>query len=383
MNILQTISGFGTHSGGTSTCTYDLLTAMRQLGCEVDLATLYSPDLMGEGEPWIKALPNDSQTPFGYSANMREFLKRSDCDLYHTNGLWMDCNHATCTVARAKGKPCVITPHGMLYPVALRRSYWKKWLLIQLFFRKDIMEADCLHVTCRQEMEHVRAFGYRGPVAVIANPANLPTFLDEIAEEKPRFLQREPRSVKLGFLGRLHPRKKVENLLYALAQLPQSDETELVIMGKGDEDYERFLREEAQRLGLTNVSFLGFVQGRAKYEQLARLSCLFVPSDFENFGMIITEALSVGTPVTASLGTPWEVLNERRCGWWVDRSPKSLAQVMREVADMPVDELLAMGQRGQQLVKENFAAPEVAKQMIQLYQWLAGCGKKPDFVFIK
>ena len=385
MIVLQTIAGFGLLYGGIATCTYDLISALHNIGSPLDLLTLQvknvNDKLIGKGENWIKALPNDAVSPYEYSKGLTQYLQKSEYDLYHTNGLWMYCNHITCVTARHKHKPYIISPHGMLYPEALHRSYWKKWPLIQLFFRKDIMEADCLHVTCRQEMEHVRAFGYRGPVAVIANPANLPTFLDEMAAEKPRLLQQESRSVKFGFLGRLHPRKKVENLLYAVAQLPQSDEIELVIMGKGDEDYERFLREEAKRLGLTNVSFLGFVQGRAKYEQLARLSCLFVPSDFENFGMIVTEALSVGTPVMASLGTPWEVLNERRCGWWVDRSPESIAQVMQKVADMSVDKLLVMGQRGQQLVKENFAAPEVAKQMIRLYQWLVGNGEKPDFVY--
>ena len=57
MKILQTIAGFGAHSGGTSTCTYDLLSAMHRIGCDVDLMTLSAPDLMGHGEPWIKALP--------------------------------------------------------------------------------------------------------------------------------------------------------------------------------------------------------------------------------------------------------------------------------------------------------------------------------------
>ena len=38
------------------------------------------------------------------------------------------------------------------YPEALKRSYWKKWPLIQFLFRKDINHADCLHVTCKPEM---------------------------------------------------------------------------------------------------------------------------------------------------------------------------------------------------------------------------------------
>ena len=53
--------------------------------------------------------------------------------------------------------------------------------------------------------------------------------------------------------------------------------------------------------------------------------------DFENFGMIVTEALSVGTPVIASLGTPWEELNIHRCGWWVNNDVDTLAQTIEKV----------------------------------------------------
>lgn len=78
MKILQTIPGFGAHSGGTSTCTYDLLAAMHRIGCPVDLLTLESTDLMGNGELWIKALPNDSISSYGYSRNMTRFLHDSE-----------------------------------------------------------------------------------------------------------------------------------------------------------------------------------------------------------------------------------------------------------------------------------------------------------------
>ena len=46
MKILQSIAGFGVHSGGTSTCTYDLLSAMHNIDCNVDLMTLASADQM-------------------------------------------------------------------------------------------------------------------------------------------------------------------------------------------------------------------------------------------------------------------------------------------------------------------------------------------------
>ena len=375
MKILQTISGFGAHSGGTSTCTYDLLTAMHQAGCDVDLMTTATDDLMGQGETWIKALDNDCISPYGYSRNMNRYLRQTDYDLYHTNGMWMHCNHETCAAARQKGRPYVITPHGMLYPQALARSAWKKKLLLAWGgVDKDLKRAACIHCTCQEEMKHYRALGYENPVAVIPNPVPVPNFISELKNE---------RSIKrIGFLGRLHPRKNVEALIQAWELLGIStQDVRLVIMGKGDEEYEALLKKYVKQQNLQHVEFAGFVTGREKFERLASLTALCVPSDFENFGMIVTEALSVGTPVIASLGTPWEDLNTRHCGYWVNNDVHTLAETIEKVLALPAKEIAAMGENGKLLVKEKYQDTQVAAMMTQLYHWIIDGGTQPEFVY--
>lgn len=385
MRILQTIAGFGAHSGGTSTCTYDLLSAIHAIRPEpkVDLLTpdvLASDDeLMGIGEKWIRHVPNDYRTPLGLSRNLNSFLKNESYDIYHTNGLWMHINHTTCSEARRRHKPYIITPHGMLYPEALARSAWKKWPVKRLWVNRDVRESSCIHATCKAEMKHIRSFGYNGPVALIGNPVHVPEYTADMAAKRPFLGCNRPR--KLGFLGRLHPIKKAESLLYGVA-LTRDIDTEVYIMGRGNDDYETFLRSEAKRLGITDrVHFLGFLQGFDKFAQLAQLDALFVPSDMENFGMIIPEALIVGTPVMASLGTPWEALNKEHCGWWTENSAESVAHVIRKIDTLTTEEHKKMGQRGREYVMRHFAAPEVALQMMRLYRWLAGEGDKPEFVY--
>ncbi len=379
MKILQTIAGFGAKSGGTSTCTYDLLTAMHREGYEVDLMTLAVRDssdrLMGRGEEWIKALPNDGISPYGYSCNMNRFLRQTDYDLYHTNGMWMHCNHETCVMARKKEKPYIITPHGMLYPQALARSAWKKKLLLAIGgVDKDLKLATCIHVTCIEEMEYYRALGYKNPVAVIPNPVPMPDFIKEIVREN---------SIKrIGFLGRLHPRKNVEALIDAWIMLSNKVKySQLVIMGKGDVDYERMLRNKVRRQGLKNVEFAGFVNGREKFERLASLTALCVPSDFENFGMIVTEALSVGTPVIASLGTPWQDLNNYHCGYWINNDIETLAKTIQEVLILSELDIAEMGRNGKRLVEEKYSDTQVAMMMCRLYEWILNGGEKPEFVY--
>ena len=375
MKILQTIAGFGAHGGGTSTCTYDLLTAMHKIGCDVDLLSVQADDLMGHGETWIKAISNDSITPYGYSRNMNRFLWHSNYDLYHTNGMWMHCNHATCDVARRKGRPYVITPHGMLYPQAMARSAWKKQLLLKFGgVDKDLRHAACIHCTCAEEMQHYRSLGYKNPVAVIPNPVPIPPFVNELQND---------RSVKrIGFLGRLHPRKNVEALIEAWIELGDKvKQAKLVIMGKGDADYEQHLKDMMRNHSMLNVEFAGFVTGREKFDRLASLTALCVPSDFENFGMIVTEALSVGTPVIASLGTPWQELNTEHCGYWVQNDVRTLAETIGKVLNLPDDEIRQMGENGKRLVKGKYQDTNVAMMMKQLYIWVLNGGNKPNFVY--
>ena len=375
MKILQTIAGFGAHSGGTSTCIYDLLSALHQIGCEVDLMTLQSTDLMGKGEAWIKTLPDDAVTPYGYSRNMNHFLKQSDYDLYHTNGMWMHCNHETCVVARRKGKPYVITPHGMLHPQAMKRSAWKKDIILSVGGAdKDLKLANCIHVTCRDEMNNYRNLGYKNPVAIIPNPFNAPPYLAEIKNN------RSLRSI--GFLGRLYPYKKADALIDAWISLGTAvSDARLVIMGKGEPQYEQMLKARVQQHGLQNVEFAGFVTGREKFERLASLTALCVPSDFENFGMIVTEALSVGTPVIASLGTPWEELNTEHCGYWVKNDVPTLAGAIEKVLSLPEEEICRMGENGKRLVQAKYRDTQVAGMMKRLYEWLLNGGGKPEFVY--
>lgn len=102
----------------------------------------------------------------------------------------------------------------------------------------------------------------------------------------------------------------------------------------------------------------------------------------ENFGMIVPEALLVGTPVMASLGTPWEALNTEKCGWWCDNSPESIAKVISELFALSQEERITMGQRGRDYILHTFAAHNVASKMLNLYKWILGDAPKPDFIYI-
>lgn len=382
MKALQTIAGFGQHCGGTTSCTYDLLEAMNHVGMHTDLLTPNlapgsNDRLAGAGEEWIKTVPYDCRTPYAFSANFHRFLQSTEYDIYHTNGMWLYANHATCALARRRHKPYVITPHGMLYPQALAISPIRKKWMRRLLFNRDLKHAFCIHVTCEQEGKYIRDLGIKTPIAVISNPIRISPNLDAAiaASEKARTEQ-----AAIGYLGRLHPRKHVDRIIRGFAQVAKPEQR-LIIMGKGEAQYEQELKDLASKLGIRNqVNFEGFVSGDEKLRKLASLRSLVVASDFENFGMIVGEALLCQTPVICTRTAPWQDLEVFGCGWWIENDVQSLSDAIYIALNMPEMIIRDKGIRGRDLITHDYNPEITARRMTRLYEWLLNSGPKPEFI---
>lgn len=374
MKILHTIQGFSQRMGGVSSCVAELMQALNACGHRTDILALRSP-LANDDEvchsDLIHILENDSKLPIGYSRNFHSALRQyENFDLWHTNGMWMDVNFYTIYRAWRLGIPSVLSPHGMLYPQALRQGWLKKKIFLELFYRFLLEHVFCIHVTCREELEHYRKLGFCNPAAIIPNPLRIPPFLPKICVRR--------HSARVGYLGRFHPRKNIERLieLRRSKRLP----ADLYLIGGGSAEYEAALRKLAAND--SGIVFTGFLNGKEKFEMLASLTVLCVPSDFENFGMIIPEALISGTPVVASRGTPWKDLECYGCGRWVENDTDSLADALSEILSASPERRRDMGEQGKKLVREKYEATIVGQQMASLYHWILHRDTIPDFVDI-
>ena len=378
MKILHTISGLNISSGGPTSCTYNLIKGLRDEGIEADILTLMprdDSDKIIANDSFIKALPNDARTPLVYSSNFRRYLSSHiGYDLYHANGLWTCPTHFTAEIAKKQNKPCVIAPHGMLYPQALQVSAWKKKIVSTVFQRKDMETASCLQATCMAELEHIRAFGLNNPVAVIPNGL----VIDDSLE-----IRKTSNSVRrFAFVGRLNRIKNVDLLLSAWSKLgDKTRNCELLIIGDGDTAYKKELEEFATANKLNNVRFLGFIMGKDLQKLVHSIDFQILPSKSENFGMVVPEALIQGVPVIASKGTPWSDLETFDCGWWVDNDIDTLISTLLIAINLSEQDRLGMGERGRTLVLRHYSIKSVSLRMKQLYEWLVYKNIKPEYVY--
>src|SRR5690606_14618798 len=122
------------------------------------------------------------------------------------------------------------------------------------------------------------------------------------------------------FIGRIHPIKAIHKLLTALNLSLEfkSSAFEFVIAGVPElrhQGYYNDLLTRIEEFGLqSKVRFVGQVNNKDKEKLYAESFFTFLPSETENFGNVVLESLNQGTPVVASLGTPWDILENKKCG---------------------------------------------------------------------
>lgn len=364
-------------SGGPALSTYLSIRGVNNTGV---VAEIIMPPLSEDG----KLIAEDvtvhytqlvQNKRFGYMSGLSFTLDRlGEYDLYHIQGLWQYLGHGVATYARKHNRPYVMTLRGMMYPQALTHSAFIKKISLALYQRRDLQRAACIHATCVEEMNYYRNLGFTNPVAVLPNPIETTEVIDRSVKQS--------NCLRFGYLGRVHPRKRIERLIYAFDALRNElRDAELLIIGADDKQYEHFLHKEVERLHLKNVRFTGFLTGKEKDEAIMSLSYLVVPSDFENFGNIVTEALVRGVPVIASKGMPWKELEDYHCGWWIDNDQKSINRTIMMAYETSEATRIQMGMNGKRLMKEKYSVDVLGLKMKQLYEWILNGGTKPEFVY--
>ena len=299
----------------------------------------------------------------------------SSFDLIHIQGLWGASTYYGARYARKYHKPYVISPRGTLYPQALAIHKWKKKLAMLTMLNDSLSHANCIHATCEEERDYYWELGFKNPVAILPNAFDTLKVKDKETDKK---------IFRVGYLGRLHPRKHVERIIYAFAEMrEQLKDAELIIIGSDIPEYEIFLKSEVSRLKLNNVKFTGFLSGEEKDHAIRSLSVMVLPSDFENFGNVVTDALARSIPVICSKGAPWQILEKNRCGWWINNDQDSINAAILKAREKTHEELKEMGRNGRRFVDDELSYLVLGKKMKDLYSWMIYGGQAPDFVFFK
>lgn len=365
------LSGTSRNAGGLFYSVRWLSMALERQGCDLKVFSPIDGFSKADLHHWdpIDVQLFSAAGPLKTSFSLRRALASSSVELVHVHGIWSDSQWAAAQIQRKRNTPVVVSPRGMLDPWAVNNAAWKKKLVEKLFAGKALRRASCIHALCRSEADSIRAYGLDNPIAVIPNGVELPALGNEGATPKPQ--------KTLLFLGRIHPKKGLEELLQAWADV--RGDWKLLIAGWDDGGHEQGLKAHAAALGITDsVEFTGPMHGEEKDALLRCVDAFILPSFSEGLPMSVLEAWSYRLPVIMTDFCNLPEGFEAKAAVRVKPNPASVAEGLRQLVAMPDAQLAELASNGRKLVEDKFTWPRIAESMKQVYEWCVTGGSPPE-----
>ena len=276
---------------------------------------------IGELDTWIEyanykiLYPSSRQLK---SRSLRRLIREVSPDTLYFNSFW-DLRFSFFPFVCARNIPVkkILAPRGEFNAQALSLKFLKKKIFLRLVKLLRLYKGVQFHSTSIQETRSIKSVFWSNEVCEANNFTTL-AFEWERNEKKA-----SEGYLNLVFVGRI---TRMKNLEYAIDAL-RSVKTPVNFSVYGpieDVEYWHLCKKKIEYLS-PNIKFK--YCGSIEYEEvrikLSESDLLFLPTLGENFGHVIFESLSVGTPVLISDQTPWINLEKRNLGWALELRDKS------------------------------------------------------------
>jgi glycosyltransferase involved in cell wall biosynthesis len=389
MHVLHVIHSLDPRSGGPSHAIRQMVNAQIQFGMTAEIVA----SSVQSAEPWQSetdyrsTLDNDpdlANIPFTVLSSrgrrrpwsryawtpdagkwMRKRLLASDGpDFVHVHGLFSHITETAAAICRECHTPYAVRPAGVLDAGCMKRGQtFLKNAFVRMFAQKSLRQSAFVHATSDKEKDAIQTLLPGTPVVVVPHATEPPDQTGGRFREQINGLgDRE----FILCLSRIHPIKRLDLAIDAFAKISGRSDVDLVIAGN-DADGLDTLKQQATRLGLNRrIHFPGFVQGADKAKAYSEARIFLHPSEHENFGLSVVEAMAGGTPVITTKGVAaCEYVRVADAGLVVDGAVDNIANAISELLEMDKS---GPGRRGKEFVKENLTWPVTTERLHALYE---------------
>lgn len=293
------------------------------------------------------------------SAVVKRIVRKEKVDLvesYDWSGpLW---NHP--------GVPTIVRMHGAntAYQYLEKKRYGK---VLSYLEKKNLKLADKLVAVSHHIGEAtIRAFDLNRPFDVIHNPV-----------DTGKFVPGESRDLnKMVYVGRLHERKGLFELLEAFETVMDSDkDLRVELYGSGGDATVQKLKSAVPEDICDRVTFKGHISHEQLPAVYASAGIMLCPSRAEAFGLTAAEAMSCGTPVLMTRETSGpEIIKEGISGKLTSLTDKKalagdLKNMVKSVKEGKFDAKII-----RQYAVDHFSIEKIVGQNITYYR---SCLTKP------
>jgi glycosyltransferase involved in cell wall biosynthesis len=333
-----------TQIGGINTSIRRLSAVLSQRGHDITvLSTNPGPlksDELIDGTRVVRVKSSLSEYSMDASFGMWRYLDtnlgtRIDPDIVHIHGYGSLLAHEMALLFRLKRFPYVFSPHyspsahSFLFGAPLMRLGRPLGRLIFRGAERVVcisrFEADLLHTQLNVSSDLV---------TIIPNGVDTIECRVTVTKKKEKH-----NPIHLLYVGWLIELKGIQYILQAVRELSVVRGRKVLLRIAGSGSYEPHLRTMTQILGIEDkVEWLGDVSGNDLLRLYREADISLLLSVSENFGTVVAESLSVGTPTIVTGNTALhEFLNEPGC-FEVKYPPDivELADLILEVCEKPV-----------------------------------------------
>lgn len=365
MRIAHVTSGLDRNAAGVGVVVSALSAEQQSKGHEVRVFGLASEawmegdDSRWQGAPTTVLRVASWPRSFGFAPHLLHTLLEFDPDVVHLHGLWMYPSLAVLRWHRRTGKPYIYSPHGMLSPVALSFSPWKKRVALFLFQDATLSHASVMHCTTETEARELRQLDLKNQIVVL--PHGIQSTTVPLVEHDAL------RSVLS--LGRFHPQKGLDRLIEAWCHLENRfPGWTLDLVGPDVRGHKSELEKLAAARNAQRITFRSPLHGAERDSCMAKAELFVLPTRGENFALTVAESLMMETPVIATYGAPWSGLVEEKCGWWIEQNVDTLIFTLDRAMSLTDEQRRVMGKRGRKWMLKDFSWHSIADRMLAIYQ---------------
>ena len=385
MKILHIIPSVAPVRGGPSVAVIAMVKSLRHIGIDAEVVatndngnTLLEVPLNNLHEYqsvpvrfFARFSPNlHSMREFAFSTSLTAWLWQhlQDYDLIHVHAIFSYPSTIAMAIARIQNVPYIIRPLGQLCEWSLQQSRRKKEIYLTLIEKTNLKAAKALHLTSTQEQKELELLNWNLPNFILPHGLVLPNPIADARQQLHQILNIPLETPIILFLSRLHPKKGLDYLIPALAQLADQ-KFAFVLAGNGSPEDEAELDRLIQENNLGDRTYkLGFVSGEKKHICLQGADLYALTSHSENFGVAVLEALASGTPALVTTGVALsDLVKEQDLGWVVDLEIGAIVSSVQEFLDNP-DMAKQKGDRAAQYVAASYSWEKIALNLKSIYE---------------
>ncbi|HEX9153088.1 MAG TPA: glycosyltransferase [Flavobacterium sp.] len=287
-------------------------------------------------------------------------------DIVHLHSWWNPTIIIAAAICKMQGIRPILSPHGMLCEYILETNNKRIKQLLHYLFGKSLLQNTFLHVSSEMEWnESQKIVGGDWPGANIFN-------LVELKHSIPATIKTDNAPFVIGFLSRIDPKKRIDLLIKALSKV--SYNYRLKIAGNGDCRYVRYLKNLSIEYGNSHkIDWVGWKDNLEKYEFYSSIDLFALLSFNENFGVVVIEALSVGTPVflSSQVGLS-DFVEQRSLGWIINENQTEKVVETLELIYKDRDKCFEIKSMAPSIIQKDFNSYLLTNEYLEFYSKVKG-----------